>query len=532
MRHRNVVIIFSFLIISCSKKKYDEAELLKTNETIHISLPVTQPKENIKKTYIVKRGDTLYSLGLHLQVDFKKIATWNEIEPPYKITVGQELLVNKLAPIDYKQLTPTEKKVITNKNDNQPLDNSIVLSQNANNIFLGQHSLQRTHMVEEVLKANPQMGVARAVWQASTAKIKQQGSLKDPMLAFNMAPLTIDSDSTDFVQQLQLSQDLPWPGKLSLQNDTAMHNARKDEEKINLLRLELSALAKKLYGDWYFIHQAYIIHYENVQLLTHVNQIAKIRYRIGKANQQEILQSELELSLIEQHKYVLNQQRTEILGHINTLLSRHADTPLPIATSLPHPISMKTLSNLKNNGLDNHPKIKAISADIKSSELKKKTAILKAFPDFNIKAGYSTQMNNSDKHFTLGVAFNLPFNISKYQSIKDEAIANLKRAQWEKQDQVQELAELIQLYYSKVKKYKNTLVLYKRKILPLAKQNKKAALANYQTGSGGFLELIRAEKNWHSARLKEKQMLVDYHESLALFEYAVGITDVSTGNDL
>ncbi len=113
-------------------------------------------------------------------------------------------------------------------------------------------------------------------------------------------------------------------------------------------------------------------------------------------------------------------------------------------------------------------------------------------------------MDNSDKHLTVGFAINLPLNLSKYQSIEDEATANLKRAQWKKQGQVQELEKLIQLYFSKVKKYQNILSLYKQKILPLAKQNKQAALADYQASNGGFLELIRAEKDWHSARLKEK----------------------------
>ena len=517
-----LVIILSLFVISCSQKKTNETKVFKKNES-PIALPSIEelPVDKVEQFYEVKKGDTLYSIGRRLNLDYKKIAAWNDIKTNYEIEVGQKLRLGDLS-IKGRQ---------NKKNNEEAIPPTLTYIEELKKKRFHQQSLQRTQMVVDVLAANPQLEIARAVWQASTAKIKQKGSLKDPVLAYSLAPLTVDSESTDFAQQVQLSQQLPWPGKLALQSDAAMPNANRDEEKINLLRLELTALAKKLYGDWFFIHQAHQIHHENVQLLNQVNKIATIRYRTGKATKQEVLQSELELSLIEQHAFILNQQKTEILGHINTLLSQKEDTPLALAKTLPQPLALKKIKFLQKNELENHPKIKALSAEIKSLELKKQRAVLEAFPDFNVNAGYSTRMNDSDKHFTVGVAFNLPLNLSKYQAIEDEAVARLKQAQWKKHDQVQKLAELIQLYYSRVKKYHHTLGLYKRYILPLAKLNKRAALADYQAGYGGFLELIRAEKDWHSAQLKEKQALVDYHESLALLEYAVGVTELSEDDD-
>lgn len=42
-------------------------------------------------TYTVKKGDTLYALGLEFGFDYKEIARWNDIPPPYVIKVGQKL---------------------------------------------------------------------------------------------------------------------------------------------------------------------------------------------------------------------------------------------------------------------------------------------------------------------------------------------------------------------------------------------------------------------------------------------------------
>jgi lipoprotein NlpD len=43
--------------------------------------------------YVVKRGDTLYSIALEHGVDFRELARWNNMDDPSKLRVGQELRV-------------------------------------------------------------------------------------------------------------------------------------------------------------------------------------------------------------------------------------------------------------------------------------------------------------------------------------------------------------------------------------------------------------------------------------------------------
>ena len=44
-------------------------------------------------TYTVKKGDTLYSIGLEFGYDYKEIAQNNNINAPYNIRVGQQLKI-------------------------------------------------------------------------------------------------------------------------------------------------------------------------------------------------------------------------------------------------------------------------------------------------------------------------------------------------------------------------------------------------------------------------------------------------------
>lgn len=44
-------------------------------------------------TYTVRKGDTLYSIGLEHGYDYKEIAQRNDIQPPYLIRIGQQLKI-------------------------------------------------------------------------------------------------------------------------------------------------------------------------------------------------------------------------------------------------------------------------------------------------------------------------------------------------------------------------------------------------------------------------------------------------------
>ncbi|MFA5009653.1 MAG: LysM peptidoglycan-binding domain-containing protein [Patescibacteria group bacterium] len=62
---------------------------LPTNQT-----PADETNSFILKSdqkYTVKEGDTLYSVANALELNWKDLATLNEIQPPYDLEVGQEL---------------------------------------------------------------------------------------------------------------------------------------------------------------------------------------------------------------------------------------------------------------------------------------------------------------------------------------------------------------------------------------------------------------------------------------------------------
>ena len=69
--------------------------------------------------YVVKRGDTLYSIALEHGADYRELAQWNSLEDPTRIKVGQQLRVK---PPPEERRAQVGKPTILGRIESRPLD--------------------------------------------------------------------------------------------------------------------------------------------------------------------------------------------------------------------------------------------------------------------------------------------------------------------------------------------------------------------------------------------------------------------------
>ena len=79
-----VAVLASFLLVACSSSVVRE-----TPSSSNAQRPVSKPKYGA--TVRVQRGDTLYGLAFRNEIDFRDLASWNNIGAPYTIYPGQSL---------------------------------------------------------------------------------------------------------------------------------------------------------------------------------------------------------------------------------------------------------------------------------------------------------------------------------------------------------------------------------------------------------------------------------------------------------
>ncbi|MCF6251911.1 MAG: TolC family protein [Methylococcaceae bacterium] len=388
-------------------------------------------------------------------------------------------------------------------------------------------ALSSPQLVAAVLHANPKLEVAQATWQASVAKIAQQSALDDPQFQYSFAPLTVnsqkmDGQTLDFGQRFEISQNIPFPGKLHLHGKVAEYQAETQWQSIIALQLLLATQTKFLFADWYFIHQAIAINKTNQTLLAEFRDIAVTRYSTGRASKQDILRAEVEQALLKHQAIVLQRERKIILAQLNTLLNRPVETALPLPQQLTEISELPGFEQLQVKALQSRPELKASMANINAHKIRTDLAALNYYPDLKLSAGYNSLWDNEDKRFNLGVSINIPLDQSKRQAAEQEAKANSQQAHWQKIDLEAKISEELSIAYAQVEESLHVLQLYRQQLSPLADDNMAAAKADYQAGKGDFLTLISSEKNRLQTQLQAEQALTDLHHRLAKLEQTVG----------
>ena len=377
-------------------------------------------------------------------------------------------------------------------------------------------------LVAEVLQANPQLEIAQATWEAALARVAQHASFEDPTFSYSMAPLTIEDSRTDYGQRIEISQKLPWPGKLNLRSETASYKADAINQSIQDLQLKLSLATNALFIDWYIIHQAIDINHRKQALLKDIKDIAVSQYSTGLATKQDALQAEMEFVLLEHQSIALTRKQRSIRTHINTLLNIPPESPLALPAKLTEITTLPEVKKFQQQALLKRPELKRIEATLNAAKSQSKLAIKNSYPDITLKAGYNSLWENSNKHFTVGIGLNIPLFQEKHRAAENEALAQIKQAEWQRVDFIAKLKEEIQISYDRTLESIHILSLHNNKILPLAKAIFDTAKSDYQSGNGNYLNLINSEKKYLQILLQTKHALANTHLNFAKLENSAG----------
>ncbi len=383
-------------------------------------------------------------------------------------------------------------------------------------VFLRKNKqLGMKQLIQAVLTHNPSIEAMQLSWQAAQDRIEQVSALEDPMLSYTFAPETRNFDGQDFGQKIQLSQKLPWFGKLDLRGDNARFKAKASRENIKIMRLQLIEASANAFADWYFIHEALRINLVNQDLWREFQAIAELKYSTGRASKQDALRAEVEQNLLEHQAIILQRKKSNILVQINTLLNQAPEEIIAPPGGLPKPQSLPPVERLRQMAIEIHPEIKKLHALKQASNAQVKLAERNYYPDFNVTAGYNSLWNQDEKRFTVGIGITIPIGQGKRNARLSEKRAHLLALKWKINEKQTAIAGAVQRAYNRVEESRHVLKLYRTKLMPLAEENLHAAKVDYQSGEGGFLDLVSAEKNLIQTQLNHVKAQANYLRHLA-----------------
>lgn len=372
-----------------------------------------------------------------------------------------------------------------------------------------------------VLERNPGIAALRAAAAAVGHRSAPAGALDDPMLSYQTAPRTLDSGGLD--QRLEVRQRFPWPGTLAAREAVARHETAAAQGDLEELRLEVAAQARSAHAQWRFVHEALVIHQATRALLEELIATATTRYAAGQSRRQEVLQVEVERTDLDAEALRLRRRQTTVQARINALLNRRPDAPLPPAApvgALAEPPSLKTLERL---ALARHPELAGLDARLAADRSRITLAEKAFYPDFEVSVGYDGLWEESAKRPMLGVSLSLPLDRGKRRAALDGARAEATAAQWTLAERRAGLrAELAQARAAVIEQQRS-VQLHDQELLPLAGEYLDAAIADYQSGTGAFLDVVAAERRKLAVELALARARADYATSRAALDRAAGI---------
>jgi outer membrane protein TolC len=350
------------------------------------------------------------------------------------------------------------------------------------------------------------------------------------MVTGKLGPGSFGSNNVDFAYMLEVSQKLPFPGKLGLRGQNASLEASAARLDSDDMRLQLIESAKLAFVDYFLVHRALEVSADSLKLLQRAHQDAKFSYETGKVDQQDMLAAEVEIGREQERRLALEELRHIARARLNTLMH------LPVETILPPPPEklaftegLPEAERLRARALARRPDLLALAERIQAEQAALALAEKDFCPDVELMAGYDAFWQERELRAQVGVRMNVPASRARRHAAVAEAQAKIagRRAEWERlADQV---GFQVQEAYVKVRKGEQSIRLYKKTILPAAEQNASAARSAYEKGKIPATSRIEAERNLVNLRDRYYEAVADYFRRWATLERVSGgpVDDIS-----
>ncbi|MCG8404841.1 MAG: TolC family protein [Phycisphaerales bacterium] len=386
------------------------------------------------------------------------------------------------------------------------------------------------------LRQNPAIHAAISRVESEFERIPQVTSLDDPMLRLVTRPEPIQTAAGDIVFTLGVSQKLPLPAKLDLRGQVAAAELRDAIEQLNSRRLQVITDVERAYYRIYVADRSIEIADLNITLLEELIRVTETQYEVGKAEQQDLLRVQTELSDLQNAKTRFQGQRISAVAALNQLLDRPTTASVPtLARIEPSAVGVR-VDELIALAEGHNPELGAfthrIERDRKSIELAKLAYVPdltlgvewnrgvgrtpftpRVNPQTGVRPPFNDASSEGDDNWALTIGLNLPIWAQRNEAARREARKRLQQTLHEKRATRNLIAFRIHDAWARAETLRDTIKLLEKTIIPQAQQTYEVSLPSYRGGTTDFLTVI---ENWR--KLLSFELM--YHREVASLETA------------
>jgi outer membrane protein, heavy metal efflux system len=360
--------------------------------------------------------------------------------------------------------------------------------------------------VAEVRKRNPGLK-ARALERDSVRReASAAGVFPDPEVSVMLDRVPEHMGGEMPMVRYQLSQMLPWPGKLGLMEDAVARRADARAALARVREVELVREAKRAYLMLALNTGLRQLNRASRELLTTVVNTALARYGSGTGGHHEVVRAEVERNALDVEAVDLDGDRTSTVAMMNALRNTAADAPIP-DPPLPagNERSAPPLTELVRLAEARRAELTAMRSMQREESTMANLARRERYPDFMTSVWYNQMLGGPDTAgVMLGATIPL-FNVTRQTRLAQASGLRASSAGSE----VEGMRAMIRFEVAdalrRLDTARRTLDLVAKVAAPRAEQSFASSLSGYSTGTVdivGVLEAWRALQSVERARVE------------------------------
>jgi outer membrane protein TolC len=401
-------------------------------------------------------------------------------------------------------------------------------------------AVQLMNLIDHAYAHNPSIHQAREAWRATVETYRVTTGYPDPQLMVTWFPEPIETRLGPQDWNAQISQMIPFPGKLSKAGELVAADARIARLKLDKAVKETILAVQESYYELWYIRQAKAVTRHNNDLLNHIRKIAETAHADDRATLTDVIKAQSQSGQLQYDALLLEELEQTEITRLNGLLDRDPDAPVGrLAPPVLEPlnIAVETLYRLAEASQED---ILMAQVDVEKGDTRVSLARYQNLPDFKVGLFYAgigepdVPVPPSDAGrdaVGLQAGISIPLWFGRNNSRVDQALAEKSSARAAKQLRINTVQTKVRTLYFKARNAERVVHLYESDLVPQAARSMEIAEVWYREGESSFTDFIETQSVWYNFQLALARAKADYGISLARLERMAGQRLAGAGTD-
>ena len=379
--------------------------------------------------------------------------------------------------------------------------------------------------VRDVLTRSPSLRARASTYTAYREDAIATGKWPDPSVAVMVDRIPERMGGDMPMLRYQVSQMVPWPGKLGLMRSAAERQGDAAAADVDVRRLDLRLQAKR---GWYMLllnSKRREVNRAARNLAATIAAASLGRYGSGVGGHHEVARAQVEVSALDVQLIDLEGERASVVAMLNALRDQPLDTAVGEPSGDPSPPMELAAVALVDRAISLRPELRGMRAMEAEATAMASLARREVYPDLMGSVWVNQMIGSTGVGPTVGVMVGGTIPVFGVSRQSHRAAAFDARAQAATNEQAA-MRAMVRYEVSdaliRVQTTTRQLDLVRTVALPRARESFEASLAGFGAGTVDVIGVLDARRALQSAHLVAAEAQVAREVALADLERAVG----------